>query len=392
MDYDFYYNAGWQCLEVRKGGDTDPWKQYVWDARYIDAPVVRYLDGNTDGDLLDENDDNTLYYMTDANMNVTGLIETDGTVLERYDYDPYGKAYFFDGSWNGVSGSQYSNRILYAGYRHDDESDLYLARFRYYHCTLGRWTSRDLIGYGGGASLYLYVHGMPGIMVDPYGLAVSGLSHQTANYFAQIYGQGNVKITEDSGGTYTIEFTNEEAAKKAAEDNKSGKSCSFVDLLTNFIASDKTYDISEVQRHHSAATSPPSRTLVRDRYGYRYVNDPEDYYAELAAGPPAPWAEAIDEVLPEVIVGGIAVAVVVVAAPAVPAVATAVPPAVVSVGRIVAAAVTAASLTPVGQFAVGFAEGFNAGFSSGPSPAGSGSPAQSAGQALGEAAGSALGG
>ena len=51
-------------------------------------------------------------------MNVTGLIETDGTVRERYDYDPYGKAYFFDDSWSGVSGSQYHNRILYAGYRH----------------------------------------------------------------------------------------------------------------------------------------------------------------------------------------------------------------------------------------------------------------------------------
>ena len=43
--------------------------QYVWDARYIDAPVVRFHDSNTDGTL-----DDTLYYATDANMNVTARV------------------------------------------------------------------------------------------------------------------------------------------------------------------------------------------------------------------------------------------------------------------------------------------------------------------------------
>ena len=52
---------------------------------YIDAPAVRFQDSNTDGTL-----DNTLYYMNDANFNVTALIDESGSVVERYSYDPYG--------------------------------------------------------------------------------------------------------------------------------------------------------------------------------------------------------------------------------------------------------------------------------------------------------------
>jgi len=74
---DYYYNTGWQVLEVRRNADTDPYKQYVWDLRYIDAPVLRWHDANGDGDFLDT--DETLYYTNDANMNVTALLDTGGS-------------------------------------------------------------------------------------------------------------------------------------------------------------------------------------------------------------------------------------------------------------------------------------------------------------------------
>ncbi|MFH1730405.1 MAG: hypothetical protein ABIF82_01995, partial [Planctomycetota bacterium] len=53
----FFYNAGWQILETRKSTtentapqDLEPEYQYVWSARYIDAPILR--DKNTDEDGL----------------------------------------------------------------------------------------------------------------------------------------------------------------------------------------------------------------------------------------------------------------------------------------------------------------------------------------------------
>ena len=93
-----------QPLEVRTNGDADPLKQYppspagsgetgIWDLRYIDAPVLRWRDGNTDDTV-----DDTLYYLNDANMNVTAVVDgSDGDVVERYAYDPYGRVTVLNG-------------------------------------------------------------------------------------------------------------------------------------------------------------------------------------------------------------------------------------------------------------------------------------------------------
>jgi hypothetical protein len=53
LTQDTYYNQSWQALEVRHDGDPDPIDQYIWDPRYVDAVVVRFHDGNTDGDYAD---------------------------------------------------------------------------------------------------------------------------------------------------------------------------------------------------------------------------------------------------------------------------------------------------------------------------------------------------
>jgi YD repeat-containing protein len=81
---DYYYNENWQVLEVRKNGSSNPLEQWVWDQRYIDAPVLRWHDSNTDGTV-----DDTLYATNDANMNVTALVDAStGSVVDRYGYDP----------------------------------------------------------------------------------------------------------------------------------------------------------------------------------------------------------------------------------------------------------------------------------------------------------------
>jgi len=170
--YHFYYNQQWQTLEVRKNNpaDGDPERQYVWDIRYIDAPVVRFFDGNLDGDYADE-DDNVLYYCNDANMNVTALVDaSDGSVVERYAYTPYGKAIVLNpDTWaERQNGSVVKNWILFAGYRFDDETGLYLVRNRVYQAELGRWVQRDPAGYVDGHNLTEY--GCANNGTDPSGL------------------------------------------------------------------------------------------------------------------------------------------------------------------------------------------------------------------------------
>jgi len=113
-----YYNASWQVVETRVHGSSGqpetapPYYQYVWSARYIDSLVLR--DWNTDSDNYC--DDQRLYYLGDANFNVTCLVDTSGDALERYLYDPYGKVTFYTGDWTSTrSSSSYHNVYLYTG-------------------------------------------------------------------------------------------------------------------------------------------------------------------------------------------------------------------------------------------------------------------------------------
>jgi len=149
-------------------------EQYVWSLRYVDAPILR--DRNADGDsqtggygLNGSGLEERLYYLTDANMNVTALAEPDGDVVERYAYSPYGRAYVFDESWSPRAASSYDNNILFAGYWRDGATGLYHVRFRMYHPDLG-WIQRDPFGYVDGMNMYEYCGSGPTKYVDPSGL------------------------------------------------------------------------------------------------------------------------------------------------------------------------------------------------------------------------------
>jgi len=149
-----------------------------------------------------------LFYLADANYNVTAVVAfNDQTetwqVAERYLYDPYGGVTVLNGDttvdpdgqadpqtfpeWSvdpgpdGQSGtsddgttSDVSNTTLYTGRELDPETRLYYYRARYYHPHLGRFLSRDPLGYAAGdENLYRYVLDNPLVLLDPAGLRKS---------------------------------------------------------------------------------------------------------------------------------------------------------------------------------------------------------------------------
>jgi len=184
-------------LEVRKDGAAGALEQYVpmglravpmgfraiWSLRYIDSPVLRDrdADGNAaTGDLgaAASGMEQRVYYLTDGNFNpngapsgVTTLAGTDGAILERYAYDAYGQPRVYDPNWASREyGSSYANAILFCGYFRDAETGMYHVRHRYYHPQLGRWMSRDPLGYVDGMNSYEYVSGCPTVWSDYLGL------------------------------------------------------------------------------------------------------------------------------------------------------------------------------------------------------------------------------
>jgi RHS repeat-associated protein len=88
------------------------------------------------------------------------------------------------------------------GYRYDAETDNYYVRNRYYSPILGRWLTRDPIGYQGGINLYGYVDSSPVGMVDPEGnsAAVPSLQSLTLGIDLGVL-QGELAYFKASGYT-----------------------------------------------------------------------------------------------------------------------------------------------------------------------------------------------
>ena len=170
-----YFNPGWQLMEVRQDTSTNAFRQYVWHAGATDRLAITYFDPNNDGTKYQT------FNTHDANNNTTALILDNagvGVVVERYDYDPYGKASFLDAAFNdkGLFASQYDHDVLFGGYHYDGESGLYHARFRAYHHRLGRWMQRDPLHYDDGPNIYQYCGGFAGNAIDPMGLKARDLN------------------------------------------------------------------------------------------------------------------------------------------------------------------------------------------------------------------------
>ena len=92
------YYAGQQVIEsdVTAGGVRAGGYQYVWSQRYIDSPILRDT-LTTDGSAFVAAD--RVFYLSDANHNVTGLVDNTGAVAERYVYSPYGVVTYCDINW-----------------------------------------------------------------------------------------------------------------------------------------------------------------------------------------------------------------------------------------------------------------------------------------------------
>ncbi len=102
------------------------------------------------------------YFARDHLGSVREMTDASGTVVVRYDYDPYGRRTKLSGGLDADFG--------YTGHYVHAPSGLYLTLFRAYDADSGRWLNRDPIQELGGLNLYGYVGNNPINKVDPLGL------------------------------------------------------------------------------------------------------------------------------------------------------------------------------------------------------------------------------
>ncbi len=161
---DLYYSANWQVLEERVAGATV--SSYVWSPVYVDAMIARDRDTDGNGSL-----DERLYPTHDANFNVTGLVNTSGSVVEHYVYDPYGKATVTNATWSVLSGNAYAWQNMFQGGRVEGASGLIYFQMRDYSPSQGRWTTLDPIRFMGGDVDFYRMEGNNSVYnLDPIGL------------------------------------------------------------------------------------------------------------------------------------------------------------------------------------------------------------------------------
>ena len=103
------------------------------------------------------------YYFTKDHLgSIREMMDSNGVVRARYDYDPYGRRTKVSGDLDADFG--------FCGYFYHVISGLYLTLYRAYDSIIGRWLSRYPMGENGGLDLYIYVENNPANFIDRLGL------------------------------------------------------------------------------------------------------------------------------------------------------------------------------------------------------------------------------
>ena len=124
--------------------------EYRGEAEAKTEELTYYYDGSgVCGFRYSEQD---YYYVKNLMGDITGIYDSNGTLVARYVYDAWGKMRIYDGngvdktndaSYNGIGRI---NPFRYRGYYYDEETGLYYLKSRYYDPEVGRFINADSAG------------------------------------------------------------------------------------------------------------------------------------------------------------------------------------------------------------------------------------------------------
>jgi RHS repeat-associated protein len=160
----YYYNYNWQILSEFDGSGGYK-KSYIY-GNYIDEVLMSV------GTIFVSTHK---YYLHDHLYSPVALTDNDGVVVERYEYDAYGKCYILEPNFapDPDGKSDVGNPFMFTGRELDipDNGSLKIMnyRHRYYDTYTGRFSSHDPTDYLDGMNLYEYAASHTINRIDPLG-------------------------------------------------------------------------------------------------------------------------------------------------------------------------------------------------------------------------------
>jgi RHS repeat-associated protein len=166
---------------------------YVYDGQNIILEydqtghiTAKYTHGpNIDEPLAVQQGANTYYYHADGLGSITSLSNASGNIVQTYSYDSFG---------NMTATGSIRQPFTYTAREYDYATGMYFYRARYYDPKVGRFVTKDPIGFKGGINFYAYVKNNPINYKDPKGLEILKCNRTTG------FGIGNHAYLWDTIG------------------------------------------------------------------------------------------------------------------------------------------------------------------------------------------------
>lgn len=118
----------------------------------------------------------------DFRGNVAAMFNSDGELVERYEYDGFGRTRIFTAADVELADSAIGNTFMFSTKHRDVELALYHFGARYYDPETGRFISPDPLGFIDGPSPYLYVAGDPINWIDPWGYCAAAARNKAKSF------------------------------------------------------------------------------------------------------------------------------------------------------------------------------------------------------------------
>ncbi len=169
---EYQYNAlGQRSVQIEKSdGDETARYYYLYEGAQL---LCRYSGGDTEDDInrqyFSQGEQREVssswvsyYYNRDHLGSIREVMNSDGSLAARYDYDPYGKRVTQYQATDYIGGCD----LGYTGHITQEspvalQGELVLTLFRACDPEVGRWLSADPMGEDGGINLYEYAYNFP---------------------------------------------------------------------------------------------------------------------------------------------------------------------------------------------------------------------------------------